>query len=126
MTERRLVSRGASKIEPATVDPRFTAAFASGSTAIVVLAIGVTWWLYVAWAGQQAMRYEAQRIRKTAVLQVNTAPLSVRQRQERFDYEKRQTALLSSYGWIDREKGIARIPLAKAMERLAADKEAGQ
>lgn len=39
-----------------------------------------------------------------------------------------QQGLLASYGWIDQEKGIARIPISRAMElvvdEIAADPEA--
>lgn len=126
MTEGRPVSRGQWRIESTVVDPRFTAAFAYGSTAIIVVAMGATWWLYSAWAGPQAMQHKAQRIRETPNIPISAAPLSVWQRQDRLEYERRQKALLSTYGWIDRENGIARIPLVKAMERLAADKEAEQ
>ena len=36
-------------------------------------------------------------------------------------YLAEQKALLDSYGWIDREKGIAREPIGAAMKRLVRD-----
>jgi hypothetical protein len=36
-------------------------------------------------------------------------------------YLSQQKALLGSYGWIDRDKGIAREPIDEAMKRLARD-----
>lgn len=36
-----------------------------------------------------------------------------------------QKARLSGYAWVDRDKGIARIPVAAAMARLAAEGDAG-
>jgi hypothetical protein len=36
-----------------------------------------------------------------------------------FDEEKR--AWLGSYGWIDRERGFARVPIERAMQIKAAD-----
>lgn len=122
MTVDRLESRDTIRIEPASVDPRFAAAFLYGNIALVVLAIGVTWWLYLDWARPRAMQYGDTQIHPAARA-VNAAPLSVRQRQERLEYEQRQSDLLTSYAWVDRKKGIARIPLEIAMERLAVDTE---
>ena len=36
-------------------------------------------------------------------------------------YLAEQKALLDSYGWVDREKGIAREPIDAAMKRLAQE-----
>jgi len=36
-------------------------------------------------------------------------------------YLAEQRALLNSYGWVDRSKGIAREPIGEAMKRLAQD-----
>lgn len=38
---------------------------------------------------------------------------------------RRQKALLTGYAWIDRGKGIARMPIDAAMARLAAEGDAG-
>lgn len=40
---------------------------------------------------------------------------------ERKVLRERQEELLSTYGWIDRADGIARIPLNRAMQVIAAD-----
>ena len=36
-----------------------------------------------------------------------------------------QLEVLNSYGWVDREKGVARIPIDRAMEMVIADQSAG-
>jgi hypothetical protein len=36
------------------------------------------------------------------------------------DFERDQRATLSGYGWVDRSKGIARIPIEQAMRMIAA------
>jgi hypothetical protein len=36
-------------------------------------------------------------------------------------YLAEQQSLLNSYAWVDRDKGIAREPIAAAMQRLARD-----
>lgn len=40
-------------------------------------------------------------------------------------YLRRQKARLSGYAWIDRGRGIARMPIDAAMARLAAEGDAG-
>lgn len=126
MIEHRSEARDAPRVESTEVDPRFTAAFLYGSIGIVAVAIGVTSWLYAAWRGPDSLQEAAKRGPMTPQISVNAAPLSVKQRQERIEYDQRQAVLLSSYGWIDREKGIARIPLAVAMQRIASDKESSE
>lgn len=123
MTEAVSVSRDTAVRESPAVDLRFAGSFLVGSAGIVAIAIAVTWWLYASWSGPQAMHSEAARLRMQPHAPSNAAALSVRQREERFEYEKRQQDLLSSYSWIDREKGIARIPLDVAMQRLAKHNE---
>lgn len=34
-------------------------------------------------------------------------------------YVRKEDRLLDSYGWVDRQRGIARIPIEAAMQRLA-------
>jgi len=38
-------------------------------------------------------------------------------------YEREQRAALSTYGWVDRSKGLARIPIEEAMRIIAAKGE---
>jgi hypothetical protein len=46
------------------------------------------------------------------------APLDSRQQAQRAEYEAEQRRLLSTYGWIDEEQRIARIPIDRAIELL--------
>jgi hypothetical protein len=39
---------------------------------------------------------------------------------------REEDAILEGYGWVDREKGIARIPIAGAMDLLAARAASGK
>lgn len=45
----------------------------------------------------------------------------VRMQRQRIEQQQRQRQVLSEYGWIDRPAGIARIPIDRAMELIAAD-----
>jgi len=124
MTETHSAARELPRTAPATVDPRFAALLLIGNACLVVISIVVTWFLYVRWSGPQAMQSEARHLQTAPRTPANAAPLSVIQREERRDYENRQKELLTSYGWIDRKQGIARIPLELAMERYLASREA--
>jgi hypothetical protein len=35
-------------------------------------------------------------------------------------FEKQERSQLNSYGWVDKQKGIVRIPIDEAMRRIAA------
>ena len=47
--------------------------------------------------------------------------LQTRPPQDLAAYLAEQKALLESYGWIDREKGIAREPIGAAMKRIVRE-----
>jgi hypothetical protein len=34
------------------------------------------------------------------------------------DFRRSQDELLNTYGWVDRERGVARIPVSRAMELM--------
>ncbi len=44
--------------------------------------------------------------------------LLIRPGSERKDLEKTQRTQLDTYGWVDRQAGVARIPIARAMQLL--------
>jgi hypothetical protein len=50
----------------------------------------------------------------------SAAPESLTQESEGNSREfiQKQNAILNGYGWIDRDKGIARIPIDRAMELM--------
>jgi hypothetical protein len=39
----------------------------------------------------------------------------------RFAFDEEKRAQLDSYGWVDRERGVARVPIERAMQIKAAD-----
>ena len=41
--------------------------------------------------------------------------------QERADFEREKSALLNSYGWVDRDKGVAHVPIERAMQIRAGN-----
>jgi hypothetical protein len=68
--------------------------------------------------GYPAIRHDVER--RLAI--VPPAPrLQTKPPQDLAAYLAEQRALLDSYGWIDREKGIAREPIEAAMKQLVRD-----
>ena len=37
-----------------------------------------------------------------------------------------EEAMLTTYGWVDREKGVVRIPIERAVEKLLEERGAGR
>jgi len=54
------------------------------------------------------------------------APLDPDQRAHRERYETQQQELLSTFGWIDHDKGVARVPIDDAMSRFVNERKAAQ
>lgn len=67
---------------------------------------------------------EAQPIARFVATQ--QAPLDPDQRVQRERYEVQQQEVLSTFGWIDHDKGVARIPIDDAMRRLVDERKAAQ
>jgi hypothetical protein len=91
--------------------------------AVAILAIGLvvhvmTWWLL------RSMRAEARRHDPTLsplIDQSQTTREPRLQSAPAHDYvqiAREQEQMLTSYGWVDRQKGIARIPIERAIDLL--------
>jgi hypothetical protein len=85
--------------------------------------LAVTTLLLIGWLLPALMARQAQRPRPSAVLSepvpVPPGPrLQVAPAQELQQLRAAQEELLQSYGWVNKEEGLVRIPLARAMELL--------
>lgn len=88
---------------------------------IAIAAIGVA--LYVCLAPFVLTRIYHPALRDVARALDIKPPAPVLQLDPAADLEKfraQESAQLDSYGWVDRAHGIARIPIAQAMEDVAA------
>ena len=91
---------------------------------VVFLAMIAMWWLHKAVVDRERAAYSAvpEQMRDRQIAAANGTLL---QRDEQADlrrYREEQAALIASYAWVDKEKGIARIPVERAME-LAIEKQ---
>lgn len=57
-------------------------------------------------------------------LQPNPLDNSFTAEQDLADMHMREAAILETYGWVDKEEGIVRIPIERAIDLLAGEAEA--
>ena len=91
------------------------AASVAGGAAVVHLAL----WLYL-----HTLRQEQQRAEQNVSPLANLRPLPPAPRLQEApaeDYQRLREAeetVLNTYGWVDRDKGVVRLPIERAMELL--------
>lgn len=105
------------------IDVRSVALFGVGLAAVTIVVLGVLWGVLVHWKSRQAARdprpspmAEANLKRLPPEPRLQAAPV--------LDMEAlraRETSVLTSYGWIDRQAGVARIPIDRAIDLLVAN-----
>jgi hypothetical protein len=108
------------KYETEDFSPRairwFTAGLAALAVTVLVLMGGLLWLLSGGWPPRQG-------IVTPMVPAPNMSPAPDLQVASTRDYQEMRAAeetQLHSYGWVDREAGIAAIPIERAMEILAS------
>jgi hypothetical protein len=101
--------------EKTDMDPKYIVYFAIG---LVILGVAIhlgLWWMFYKFEQQQARRdtrptlADVEKAKPEPRLQINPqGDLEELRRQE--------NEILSTYQWIDREQGTARIPIDRAMQ----------
>ena len=93
--------------ETRDLNPVYILYFAVALATLLLAVYGLNWWMFHQLEGEQTVpRSESMAGPR---LQINPeADLQELRRQE--------TEILSTYRWIDREKGTARIPIDRAMQ----------
>lgn len=99
--------------------------YAAVGIGIMVLASLVTVWLLANWKeveegflpyrGSREFPFSARQAPPTTA----KPRLQVDEIYDRENYENRENSVLESYGWVDRSRGIVRIPIERAIEVLA-------
>ncbi|MGH7767145.1 MAG: hypothetical protein ACREQP_06795 [Candidatus Binatia bacterium] len=111
-------SRSDAGYEKRDLEPRTIALFAAGGAVVILFAAALAFWMVQGAARRQSPRPPPAQAREAA-----PAPrLQVRGSNELRALREAEDALLNSYGWIDKENGIVRIPVERAME-IMAEKE---
>ena len=92
--------------------------FAVGLLVTAVIVHLLVWMLFAFFAGQQTRR-AIHQFPLAAGQQERTPPsprLQVNPREELRELRAGEDAVLNSYGWVDKDNGIARIPIDEAMK----------
>ena len=95
-----------------------------GLVSLTLFALGIVW-AYRLMVGREGdirettgVAAEAPQLGKTEIGIVDQVPFEIDHRVEKWRADHKKA--LASYGWVDRAKGIARIPIEQAMERAVA------
>jgi hypothetical protein len=90
--------------------------------AVLVFSVVAAWVLFDVFAERAARRDPKVSPLAPAESQVPPEPrLLVKEHQDLVDVRKEEADLLDTYGWVDKERGIVRIPIARAMELVAKE-----
>lgn len=105
--------------EPTDLSPEKIALFALALTAMIVAALVVTYVLF-----QHFLTVEMRTQTAPSPLAYTREPtpephLSANPGQDLKTMRAEEDKILKSYGWVDKEKGIVRIPIDRAIEILA-------
>ena len=107
--------------EKTDMNPVYVAYFAAGLVVVAVLVQLGLWWMF-----HQFEQAQARRESPPALVQAPApAPeprLQISPQEDLDQMLHQENEVLSTYGWIDRERGIARIPIDRAMQ-LFLEKE---
>ena len=104
--------------ETSDVNFRGILAFGVGLVIAAVIIHFVVWLLFAYFAGRESQL--AAREFPLAAEQQNRLPpeprLQTSPRQDLTELRRREDAILGSYGWVDKDAGVVRIPIGEAMK----------
>ena len=104
--------------ETTDADPRPLVVFLVGLVALIGVSLLASSWLedLFAGSGETATSHPMEEARPTP-----TGPLlQATPGDEAREVARQERELLASYGWIDRENGLVRVPIDVAIERVLA------
>ncbi len=96
-------------VEPTDVSPRLIAILAAGLAGFMLVAV-----IAIRIGAPDALRGAGPEPHPTAAPRLQSDPKG-----DYAAYRDQQTQLLRSYGWIDRARGIVRLPIEQAMHDVA-------
>ena len=100
------------------LDVRSVGLFGLGLALVMIVVLGMMWVLLVHWKAGQVARdprpsplAEANAPRLPPEPRLQSAPVK-----DMDELRARETSTLTSYGWIDRQAGVGRIPIDRAID----------
>jgi hypothetical protein len=108
--------------ETTDVNPRTLLAWVALLAGVIVLSVVAALVFFDVFAEQAARR--DPKISPLAPAESQTPPeprLIVKEHEDLVVVRKEEEELLDTYGWIDKDRGIVRVPVARAMELVAKE-----
>src|SRR5262245_50332422 len=105
--------------ETSDVDIRAIFGFGLGLTIVTAVVAAAVWLLFLYFSARESRPVfteyplAAQDTRLPPEPRLQTNP-----RQEMHELRAREDELLISYGWVDKDKGVVRIPIERAMQLI--------
>jgi hypothetical protein len=115
--------RGHVEVYDRELNLRAILGFSGGVIAITLLASAIMWWMSVSFKRQE----EAEDHTPSPIAEAQLDPIPPGPRlqanppRDMDELRKRDREALTTYGWIDKTGGVARIPVERAIEILAED-----
>ena len=104
------------------LDVRSVGLFGLGLALVMIVVLAALWILLAHWKTRQTARdprpsplAEANAPRLPPEPRLQAAPVK-----DMDELRARETSTLTSYGWVDRQAGVARIPIDRAIDLLLA------
>jgi len=108
--------------ETTDMNPKYAVYFVVGLSIVLLLTCIGLWWMFRTLVGRQ-QRAESPTFAVQPERVVPPEPrLEVNPTTDYGETLAREEDMLRQYEWIDRQKGIARIPIERAMDILAQEK----
>jgi hypothetical protein len=101
--------------EKTDMDPKYVLYFAAGLVVLGIVVHAGLWWMF-----HQFEREQAKRETRQSLVNVNEPKpeprLQISPQGDLEELRRQEMEILTTYRWIDREKGTARIPIDRAMQ----------
>ncbi|PYS33827.1 MAG: hypothetical protein DMG14_30915 [Acidobacteria bacterium] len=101
--------------ETTDMSPKYVLYFAVGLVVLGLLIHVGIWWMFHQFEQAQARR-ESQPVLVNAPAAVPEPHLQISPQDDLQQLRRQEDEILSTYRWIDRDKGTARIPIDRAMQ----------
>ena len=101
--------------ESSDMDPKYVLYFAVALVIVTAVIYGGLWWMFHRFQAEQAQQEGPPLL--VVVPEPRPQPhLQISPQGDLDALRSQENEILTSYGWIDREKAIARIPIDRAMQ----------
>jgi hypothetical protein len=115
--------RGPAEVYDRELNLRAILGFSGGVIAVTLLALVIMWWMSDSFKRQEQAKDPMPS--PLAEAQLDPIPpgprLQATPPRDMDELRKRDREALTTYGWVDKSAGVARIPVDRAIEILAVD-----